>query len=88
MASLITMKCECGTQYQARKADVARGWGRSCSRRCASIKRERELDRFGFQRGESGTFHSRMQGLRDERGVQCVGRDSMEAGWDGHKNAI
>lgn len=34
------MKCHCGTVYEARKADVKRGYGRSCSKRCASIRRE------------------------------------------------
>ena len=36
----LTMRCHCGTDYQARSADVARGWGLSCSKRCASIRRE------------------------------------------------
>lgn len=34
------MVCHCGTEYQARTADIERGWGLSCSKRCASIRRE------------------------------------------------
>lgn len=36
----LTMICHCGTEYQARKADIERGWGLSCSKRCSSIRRE------------------------------------------------
>ncbi|PCI53652.1 MAG: hypothetical protein COB36_12015 [Alphaproteobacteria bacterium] len=38
--SMVAMKCHCGKEYQARKADLNRGWGKSCGKRCASIKRE------------------------------------------------
>lgn len=34
------MKCHCGTEYDARIADLNRGWARSCSKRCAAIRRE------------------------------------------------
>lgn len=34
------MKCHCGTVYEARTADLKRGWAKSCSKRCASIRRE------------------------------------------------
>ena len=34
------MVCHCGTEYEARTADINRGWGLSCSKRCASIRRE------------------------------------------------
>jgi len=34
------MKCHCGTVYEARKADLKRGWAKSCSKSCASVKRE------------------------------------------------
>ncbi len=34
------MQCHCGKHYEARKADIKRGYGRSCSKRCASIRRE------------------------------------------------
>lgn len=34
-----TMICHCGQEYKAREADLKRGWGKSCSKRCASIRR-------------------------------------------------
>ncbi|MGL5488839.1 MAG: hypothetical protein ACRDC6_21500 [Shewanella sp.] len=36
----IEMQCHCGEKYMARVADLNRGWARSCSKRCASIRRE------------------------------------------------
>ena len=34
------MQCHCGSIYFARVADLDRGWGFSCSKRCAAIRRE------------------------------------------------
>jgi hypothetical protein len=34
------MQCHCGSIYFARIADLDRGWGFSCSKRCAAIRRE------------------------------------------------
>lgn len=34
------MICHCGKEYPARDADLKRGWAKSCSKRCASIRRE------------------------------------------------
>lgn len=36
----IKMVCFCGSEYEARLADLKRGWGLTCSKRCASIRRE------------------------------------------------
>jgi hypothetical protein len=36
----LSLNCHCGKPYTARVADLKRGWGMSCSRRCASIRRE------------------------------------------------
>ena len=36
----VKMECHCGNIYFARKADIDRGWGFSCSKRCAAIRRE------------------------------------------------
>jgi len=41
----VQMICHCGTEYAARKADIKRGWGFSCSKRCAAIRRD-----FGAQK--------------------------------------
>lgn len=34
------MVCHCGSEYPARDADLKRGWAKSCSKRCSSIRRE------------------------------------------------
>jgi hypothetical protein len=34
-----TMKCHCGGLYEARKADLKRGWALSCSKSCAAARR-------------------------------------------------
>lgn len=36
----LTMRCHCSIVYQARVADLKRGWGLSCSKRCSAIRRE------------------------------------------------
>lgn len=36
----VTMICHCKAEYQARQADLNRGNGYSCSKRCAGIRRE------------------------------------------------
>lgn len=34
------MVCHCGKHYQARLADLKRGWGLSCGKSCAATRRE------------------------------------------------
>lgn len=36
----VDMVCHCGTRYPARTADLKRGWGLSCSKACAAIRRD------------------------------------------------
>jgi len=36
----VKMVCHCGDEYEARTADIKRGWGLSCSKRCAAIRRD------------------------------------------------
>ena len=36
----VTMRCHCGEVYLARDADIARGWGKSCSKSCAATRRD------------------------------------------------
>ena len=50
---LVEVTCECGTVFLARTADVKRGWAKSCSKSCAAIKREWELDSKGYRTGRN-----------------------------------
>lgn len=36
----VDMICFCGTHYTAKIADLKRGWGKACSKRCAAIRRK------------------------------------------------
>lgn len=36
----INLICHCGNHYSPRKVDLKRGYGKSCCKRCASIKRD------------------------------------------------
>lgn len=36
--AMVGVQCHCGTLFQARAADVARGWGRFCSKACSKAK--------------------------------------------------
>lgn len=39
MASMTTVKCaKCKTEFEARTADVKRGWGKFCSKSCKAFK--------------------------------------------------
>lgn len=40
MTGRYKMKCHCGSEYEAKGADLGRGWGFSCSKRCSAIRRE------------------------------------------------
>lgn len=90
MATMIEQMCWCGKTFQAREADIKRGWAKACCKSHAAHAREKKLDRFGFQRGESGTFHSCMAERREhaEDAAHRSGMDAVEDGWDGHKNAF
>ena len=35
-----TMICHCGCEYQARVADLKRGWALSCDKHCAAVRRD------------------------------------------------
>jgi len=39
MAKIITRKCQrCKCEFEAREADVKRGWAKFCSKSCKAIK--------------------------------------------------
>jgi hypothetical protein len=59
--SMVDRKCRCGVTFQARSADVKRGWGRFCSKRCKAIEQE----------GRTG------QNARHRQGMRSVGAMSQ-----------
>lgn len=44
---LIEQVCACGVRYQAREADIKRGWGLSCGKACAARAREKKRHQQG-----------------------------------------
>lgn len=36
----VLMICHCGAEYSAKSADLKRGWGYSCGKSCAAIRRD------------------------------------------------
>lgn len=66
MAAMVdrTCKCGCGAKFQARAADVARGWGKFASKSCKARQQERRTGQHAAhlhrmdrpRRGESDGF--------------------------------
>lgn len=46
MASMTTRTCRCGKQFQARTADVKRGWGKFCSKSCKAVEQEKRTGQY------------------------------------------
>lgn len=75
MASVIRT-CRCGKKFEARLVDIKRGWAKSCSKSCAAKKREKENDHQYVRR-----VH-----IDDNERMHAAAMDTVESGWDGHKN--
>jgi hypothetical protein len=41
--AMLTSTCRCGATFQAREADVKRGWGKFCSKSCKAREQERRM---------------------------------------------
>lgn len=88
----VTRKCRCGATFQARPADVKRGWAKSCSKSCAANKRESRTGAFAAHVANGGRSGDRPDGRfmmerRRERDHESAMYD-MDSGWDGHKDAF
>lgn len=87
--SIVDRKCqECKKPFQARSADVKRGWARFCSKSCKAKKQEKRTGQYR-ELLNSGVDPRRDNQLsRDERFEREHERAlyDSETGWDGHKN--
>ena len=72
VAAMVDRVCWCGKHFNARPADIKRGWAKACSKSHAAIARERKLDRNDFKHG----------GQRRDRDEDI---DYEGGGWDAHK---
>ena len=49
MAKMVTVCCankKCGKEFQARSADIARGWGKFCSKSCKAVVQEKRTGQY------------------------------------------
>lgn len=50
--------CNCGKKFMAREADVKRGWGKFCSKRCKAVKQSQSGGADGSYETEAHPFSS------------------------------
>ena len=82
---MIERSCKsCKKIFMAKSADVKRGWAKCCSKSCAASTTNQKTG--NFARFIQGAFSQGASG--DHEVIECAGRDAMEDGWDGHKNAF
>lgn len=77
--------CQCGRKYTARKADLKRGWGLSCSKTCAAIRRTHRERRGNFNIA-AATKKYQPHRLPSQESIHQEAMDAVESGWDGHKD--
>lgn len=84
----VEMICHCGAWYQAREADLKRGWGYSCDKSCSAKRRD-----FGLPRAKRADGLKTKQTVKkpdgyrpnDSRSVDNDAVDWEGNGWDAHK---
>jgi bisphosphoglycerate-dependent phosphoglycerate mutase len=67
----------CRIEYEAREADLKRGWGKSCSKRCAAIVRK-----YGGRKMAAASRKYRGR-PNDNRTYEI--QEEPDQGWDAHK---
>lgn len=80
---MVAMICMCGNHYSAKQADLNRGWGLSCSKKCAAIRREFEGK--STKRAKKSVKNDKKELLRQLEEMDEQACDDDESGWDGHK---
>jgi hypothetical protein len=75
----VKVKCkECKVEFEARQADVNRGWGKYCSKSCKSKKQHKKMP-FDHELGCIVT------GTKRKLNRSYDYRDDYDPSWDGHK---
>jgi len=70
----------CGKPKKVRSADIKRGWGKFCSKKCKAMEQEKRTH-------QNKNYHTGKGHIDSDREHEdCM--NSVEAGWDGHKNVI
>lgn len=76
MAQMVERTCWCGKKFQARLADVKRGWAKSCCKAHAAWKREKA-------KGPAGLIEKDRRRAAMEDDLDWEG-----GGWDAHKDSF
>lgn len=77
----------CGVVYEARQADLKRGWGMCCSKSCAASHKLRGNPNHGYLRGTVRDERYLSEDEIRERNHQAA-LDDCGQGWDGHKDSF
>ena len=84
MAKMVERTRWCGTKFQAREADVKRGWGKSCCKSHASWRREKAKGPAGLKAKDA-----RRRALCEELGPYEIDPyDAEDPSWDAHKDSF
>ena len=102
MAAMTDVTCKCGTKFQARTADVKRGWGKNCSKSCSKTKVrrappvprpiplismiERARRRSRIEMAECQDCGVELQFAGDRYCDLCDFHNEAQGGWDEHKD--
>lgn len=85
MAHMTTVACKCcRKKFEARTADVKRGWGKFCSKRCKAIEQEQRTGQHRNYLNSDCDEHEDSGLSQSERDHQSAMNDA-EQGWDAHK---
>lgn len=81
MATMIERKCaRCKAPMTVRKADVARGWGRFCSKSCKAIKQEQRTGQFSEYKSRQERSEYGPATRRDGDGSFVMSQADLAAG--------
>ena len=69
-AKCVNRTCKCGKEFIARLADVKRGWGNSCSKRCAALFRTK-----------TNTINTTKQ-IKIKKSIRQRAQDILDGDWD------
>lgn len=73
----VTCVCGCGRSFEARKADVKRGWGKYFSKSCKAKAQEKRT-------GQNAAYQARRE--RGHSHSDAVDWEGL--GWDAHKDSF
>lgn len=83
MATMVQRKCRCGKDFQARAADVKRGWGKFCSKSCKAVEQERRTGQYAdYLSGNTATQKKARRSARKVKRSQSRGVFDLSAALD------